>query len=118
MSKFSNIQSKIPSWMKSDLAVGIFTFLLWLISVAFSFYVILEFQQMVLRRIIDCVADNRFEFQVYRQWSTIFFIGVWLAYAIISLEYHNKHLRKESSKKVLKWSFLVMLAILALALIL
>jgi hypothetical protein len=104
--------------MKSDLAMGIITFVLWGISVAFSFYVILEFQQMVLRRVTDCCADNRFEFQVYRQWSTIFFIGIWLGYAIISLEYHNKHLRKESSKNFLKWSFLVMLVILALALIL
>ena len=118
MSKLSNLQSKIPSWMKSDLVVGIITFLLWGLSVAFSFYVILEFQQMVLRRIADCCVNNRSEFHVFRQWSTIFFIGIWLGYAIISLEYHNKHLRKESSKRVFIWSFLVLLVILALALIL
>ena len=118
MSKFSNLQSKIPAWMKSNLAVGIFTFLLWLISVAFSFYAIAEFQQMVLRRIADCCVDNRSEVHVVRQWSTIFFIGIWLAFAIITMEYHNKNYRKESSRKVFMWSFMVLLVIFGLALIL
>jgi len=118
MSKLSNLQSKIPAWMKSDLAVGIITFLLWSLSVAFSFYVMAEFQQMILRRYAACCADDRWEFQVVRQWSTIFLVGIWLAFTIITGEYHYQHRRKPVSQKVFKWSFLVLLIILALALIL
>ena len=118
MSKFSKLRSKIPVWMKSDQMVGLLTLLLWVFSVAFSFYVMAEFQQMLLRRYAACCADDRWEFQVVRQWSTIFLVGIWLAFTIITGEYHYQHRRKPASQKVFKWSFLVLLVILALALIL
>ena len=117
MSRLSKLQSKIPAWMNSDLAVGMGTLLLWAISVAFSFYVMAEFQQMVLRRYAACCADDRWEFQVWRQWSTIFLVGFWLAFTIITGEYHYQHQRKASSKKVFKWSYLILLIVLAMALI-
>lgn len=118
MSKLSKFQSKIPAWMKSDLFVGLLTLLLWVFSVAFSFYVMAEFQQMLLRRYAACCADDRWEFQVVRQWSTIALVGIWLAFTIITGEYHYQHRRKPASQRVFKWSFLVLLVILALALIL
>ena len=118
MSKLSNLQSKIPAWMKSDPMVGLLTLLLWVLSVAFSFYVMAEFQQMLLRRYIACCESGRWEFQVVRQWSTIFLVGIWLAFTITTGEYHYQHRRKPVSQKVFKWSFLVLLVILALALIL
>ena len=118
MSKLTKFQSKIPAWMKSDLAVGIITFVLWVLSVAFSFYVMAEFQQMLLRLYVACCAGGRWEFQVVRQWSTIFLVGIWLAFTIITGEYHYQHRRKPISQKVFKWSFLVLLVILVLALIL
>jgi hypothetical protein len=118
MNNLSKFQSKIPDWMKSDLVVGLLTLLLWVISVAFSFYVMAEFQQMILRRYAACCADDRWEFHAVRQWSTIFLVGIWLAFTIITGEYHYQHRRKPVSQKVFKWSFLVLLVILALALIL
>jgi len=118
MSKLEKYQSKIPAWMKSDLMVGLFILLLWVLSVAFSFYVMAEFQQMLLRRYVACCAGGRWEFQVVRQWSTIFLVGIWLAFTIITGEYHYQHRRKPASQKVFIWSFLVLLVILALALIL
>ena len=104
--------------MKSDLAVGLITLLLWVISAAFSLYVMLEFQQMVLRVYAACCADDRWVFQVVRQWLSIFLVGIWLAFVIITGEYHYQNQRKESSWKVFKWSFLILLIILAVALIL
>ena len=118
MSRLSKLQSKIPTWMKSDLALGLLTLLLWVISVAFSLYVMLEFRQMVLRVYAACCADDRWGFQVFRQWSTIFLVGVWLAFTVITGEYHYQHQRKESSWKVFKWSFMGLLIVLAVALIL
>lgn len=118
MSKLSQLQSKIPDWMKSNQVVGLLTLLLWVFSVAFSFYVMAEFQQMLLRRYVACCADDRWEFQIVRQWSTIFLVGIWLAFTIITGEYHYQHRRKPVSQKVFKWSFLVLLIILLLSLIL
>ena len=118
MSRLAKLQSKIPAWMKSDLAVGLFTLLLWALSVALSFYVMTEFQHMVLRRYVACCADDRWGFQVIRQWLTIFLVGVWLAFTIITGEYHYQNQRKETSKKVFEWSFLGLLIVLAVSLIL
>ena len=118
MSKLSNFQSKIPDWMKSDHVVGLLTLLLWAFSVAFSFYVMAEFQQMLLRQYIACCSTGRWEFQIVRQWSTIFLVGIWLAFTIITGEYHYQHRRKPISQKVFKWSFLVLLVILLFSLIL
>lgn len=118
MNRLSKLQSKIPAWMKSNLALGLITLLLWVISATLSFYVMLEFQHMILRRYAACCADDRWMFQVVRQWSTIFFVGVWFAFVIITGEYHYQNQRKDSSWKVFKWSFLILLIILAIALIL
>ena len=116
MSKLSNLQSKLPAWLKSDLSLSLITLLLWVLSAAFSFYVMAEFQQMILRVSLCCV-DDRWSFQVLRQWSTIFLVGFWLAFTIITGEYHYQHQHKESSKKVFKWSYLILLILLAVALI-
>ena len=118
MSKLSNLSSKLPAWMKSNLSLSLLTLFLWVLLGAFSFYVMLEFQQMILRRYVLCCEDNRWGFQVLRQWSTIFLVGIWLAFVIITGEYHYQHLRQPSSWKVFKWSFVSLLAVLAVALIL
>ena len=118
MSRLSNKKHKLPAWVKSDLFLGAMTLVLWLISTAFSFYVMLEFQQMILRRYVACCFGNRWDFQVLRQWSTIILIGFWLAFVIITGEYHYQKLRKESSWKVFKWSYLGLIILLLIALIL
>jgi len=118
MGRFSEQQNKLPAWMKSNLSLGIFTLVLWLVASAFGFYVMLEFQQMILRRYVTYYPESRWGFQIVRQWSTIFFVGFWLAFVILSGEYHYQNLRKDSSWKVFKWSFLVLAMILLIALIL
>jgi len=118
MSKLANLQSKIPAWMKSNIFLSLVTLILWVISVAFSFYVMAEFQHMILRRYVASFPDGRWEFQVLRQWTTIFLVGVWLAFTIITGEYHYQHLRQDISWKVFKWSYLGLLIVLAFALIL
>ena len=104
--------------MKSNAFLGLFTLVLWGISAALSFYVALEFQHMLLRRFASWNPNGRWEFQVFRQWSSIFMIGIWIAFAVITGEYHYQHLREDSSWKVFKWSFVVLVAVLAVALIL
>ena len=104
--------------MKSDFALGLLTLALWVISAAFSFYVVLEFQHMILRRFVAWNPDERWGFQVVRQWSTIFVVGIWIGFAVITGEYHYQHLREDSSWKVFKWSFVGLLIVLAVALIL
>jgi len=118
MGRLENKQFKLPAWVKSDLFLGVVTVVLWLVSAAFSFYVILEFQQMILRRFVDCCNDNRLVFHVVRQWSTILVIGLWLAFVIITEEFHYKNLRKAISWKVFKWSYLGLVIMLLIALIL
>lgn len=118
MSRLSNKKYKLPAWVKSDIFLGAMTLALWLISAAFSFYVMLEFQQMILRRYVACCSGNRWDFQVLRQWSTIILIGFWLAFVIITGEYHYQKLRKESSWKLFKWSYLGLTILLLIALIL
>ena len=104
--------------MKSDIFLGILTLVLWLISTIFSFYVVLEFQHMILRRFVACCSGNRWEFQVLRQWSTIIVIGFWFAFVIITGEYHYLNNREESSWKVFKWSYLGLVILLFISLIL
>jgi hypothetical protein len=118
MSKIANFHSKIPGWMKSGIFLGLFTFTLWVVSAAFSFYVLAEFQHMILRRYAICCSADRWGFQVLRQWTTIFMIGFWLAFTIISGEFHYQHFRQDVSWRVFKWSFLILFCILAVALIL
>ena len=118
MGRQENKQSKLPAWVKSEIFLGVVTLGLWLISAAFSFYVILEFQQMILRRFVACCSDNRFVFHVVRQWSTILMIGLWLAFVIITGEFHYQNLRKAISWKVFRWSYLGLIIVLLIALIL
>lgn len=109
---------KISGWMRSNIFLGIIIFGLWLISAAFSFYVLLEFQQMILRRYVACCSDNRWGFQVLRQWSTIGAIGIWLGFVIITGEYHYQNQRKAKSWQIFKWSYLILTIVLLIALIL
>ncbi|MFC1996732.1 hypothetical protein ACFLXI_03875 [Chloroflexota bacterium] len=118
MNKLSNLQAKLPAWMKSDFFLSLIIFLLWLLSAAFSFYVMVEFQHMILRRYVANFPDARWDFQILRQWSTIFMVGVWLAFVIITGEYHYQHQREEVSWKVFRRSFVGLLIVLAIALIL
>jgi hypothetical protein len=118
MSKLSELQSRLPAWMKTNLTLNLITLLLWVISAAFSFYVMAEFQHMLLRRFVIYWENSRWGFQVFRQWSTIFWVAAWLGFVIITGEYHYQHLRQSISWKVFKWSFLVLLIVLAVALIL
>ena len=118
MNKLSNLPSKLPAWMRSDQSLSMLTLLLWVILAAFSFYVMVEFQHMILRRYVLCCEDNRWGFQVLRQWSTIFMVGFWLAFVIITGEYHYQHLRQPSSWRVFKWSIIGLLIVLVIALIL
>jgi hypothetical protein len=118
MEKLSNLQSKIPAWMKSDPFLSLITFLLWAISAAFSFYVMLEFQHMIFRRYAASYPDARWDFQVLRQWTTLFLVGIWLAFVIITGEYHYQHLRQPISWKVFKRSYLGLLIVMAIAVIL
>jgi len=104
--------------MKSNIFTGIVIFGLWLISAAFSFYVLLEFQHMILRRYMICCSDNRWDFQVLRQWSTIAIIGIWLGFVIITGEYHYQNQRKAKSWRVFKWSYLLLIVVLLVSLIL
>ena len=104
--------------MKSDKFLGIVTLALWLISAAFSFYVLLEFQHMILRRYVACCSDDRWGFQVLRQWSTIGIIGIWLGFVIITGEFHYQNQRKAKSWQVFKWSYIVLVVVLLIALIL
>jgi hypothetical protein len=104
--------------MKSDAFLGLLTLLLWAISAAFSFYVMLEFQHMILRHFVTRRPDERWQFQAVRQWSTIFMVGAWIGFTVITGEYHYQHLRQDSSWKVFKWSFVGLLVVLAVALIL
>jgi hypothetical protein len=104
--------------MKSDFFVGLMTFLLWALSATFSFYVMVEFQHMILRRFAAGFPDSRWEFQVVRQWSTIFMVAIWLAFVVITGEFHYQHQREEVSWKVFRRSFIGLLIILAIALIL
>jgi hypothetical protein len=104
--------------MKTNLTLNLITLLLWVISAAFSFYVMAEFQHMLLRRFVIYWENSRWGFQVFRQWSTIFWVAAWLGFVIITGEYHYQHLRQSISWKVFTWSFLVLLVVLAVALIL
>jgi hypothetical protein len=117
MAKLSEIKSKIPTWIKSDVSLNLITFLLWVISAVFSFYVMAEFQHMILRRYILC-CDDRWGFQIVRQWSTIFLVAFWMGFTIITGEYHYQHARQDGSWKVFKWSYVILLLILVIALIL
>ena len=74
MGRLSELHYKLPVWMKSEIFLGVVTLILWLISAVFSLYVMLEFQQMILRVYGTCCFD-RWGFQVLRQWSTILFVG-------------------------------------------
>lgn len=107
-----------PAWVKPNLFLNVSTALLWLLSAAFSFYASLEFQQMVLRRFAAGGETNRLVFHVVRQWSTIFAIGLWLAFVIVTEEVHAKNLRKPLSWQVFKWSYLAWGVVLVLGLIL
>ena len=107
-----------PAWARSNFTLGMLTVVLWLASAAFSFYASIEFQQMVLRRIAAGSTANRLGFHVVRQWSTIFTIGIWLAFVIITEEVHFKNLRKPISWQVFKWSYLGWGLVLLLAFIL
>ena len=113
-----SIHKSVAANFWTVLAVGLLTLLLWVISAAFSFYVMLEFQHMILRRFAAWQPDARWEFQAVRQWSTIFMVGIWLAFTVITGEYHYQHQRQPASWKVFKWSFVVLLIVLAVALIL
>lgn len=104
--------------MKTDFFLGLVTFLLWVVSAAFSFYVMLEFQHMILRRFAAWQPDERRGFQAVRQWSSIFLVGAWIGFTVITGEYHYQHLRKASSWKVFKRSFLGLVVVLVVALIL
>ena len=118
MSRITELQNKIPDWMKSDFFLNLLTLFLWVVSAAFSFYVVLEFQQMILRRFSAWQPDERWGFQAVRQWTSIFVIGIWIGFTVITGEYHYQHLRSPASWKVFKWSFVGLLVALAIALIL
>ena len=115
MTEQNKRHSKFPKWMQSNAFLGLLTLILWVISAVFSFYVVLEFQQMILRWFVTCCPDERWNFQVLRQWSTIFLIAVWLGFTTITGEYHYQHLRQKVSWKVFKWSYLILLVILLVA---
>jgi hypothetical protein len=117
MGSHPQVQYKLPAWMKSKIFLGVLTLILWLASAVFSFYVMLEFQQMILRLYGTCCFD-RWGFQILRQWSTIIFVGFWLAFVIISGEYHFQKIRTKASLRLFKWSYLVLVIILLIALIL
>lgn len=118
MNRQGNKPIKIPGWMRSNTFIGIMIFGLWLISVAFSFYVLLEFQQMILRRFVMCCSENRWGFQVVRQWTTIAAVGIWLGFVTLTGEYHYQNQRKTRSWNIFKWSYIVLIIILIIALIL
>ena len=118
MSTNENQVSKWPHWMKSNWFLGVLALFLWLASAAFSFYTLLEAQQTLLRHLADGEAVSRWGFHVVRQWSTIFLVGIWLAFTIITGEFHYQHRRKPVSWRVFKWSFLVWAIVLVLVLIL
>lgn len=109
---------RIPSWLRSPFAQGALVVLLWLASAAFSFYACMEFQQMVLRRIVTGDTINRLSFNVVRQWSTILAVGVWLAFVITTEEYHFKRMRRGVNWQVFGWSFAGWVVVLLLALLL
>jgi len=94
------------------------TALLWLVSAAFSFYALLETQQTILRHLTDGETVSRWGFHVVRQWSTIFLVGIWLAFTIITGEFHYQHQSKPVSWQVFKWSYLAWGVVLVFALIL
>ena len=118
MNRLSELQDKLPGWMKSNAFLGLLTLLLWAISAAFSFYVMLEFQQMILRRFGIWRPNERWEFQAVRQWSSILLVGAWIGFTIITGEYHYQHRRQPASWKVFNRSFIGLLIVLAVALIL
>jgi hypothetical protein len=97
----------LPDWIKSDLFLGISTFILWLGSAAYSLYTMFEFQMMVLRIYIICCSQNRWGFSILRQWSSIFIIGIWLAFTIITGEYHYQNVGQPKSWKLFSRSYVI-----------
>jgi hypothetical protein len=107
-----------PAWMKSDLFLNLWAAFLWLLSAVFSFYVLLESQQTLLRHLADGESVSRWGFQVVRQWTTIILVGIWLAFTIITGEFHYQQRRKPLSWRVFKWSYLCLGLVALLALVL
>jgi len=109
--------NRLPEWMQSPLFQGVSTLLLWLGSAALSFYTLLEFQFMIFRLFIACCSDNRWGFTLLRQWSSIFLIGFWLAFTIITGEYHYQNVRKKKSWRLFGRSYLGMVILLVISLL-
>ena len=112
MRKFRNPLNK---FLRSAPVQKIATLLLWLSSTAFSLYVVFEFQWMVFRVYLLFWSENRWGFSVLRQWSSIILIGFWLAFTIITGEYHYQHVREKKSWKVFAWSFGILFLLLVLS---
>ena len=114
----SDIKDKLPGWMKSRFSQGILTIVLWLASAGLSLYTLLETQQMFFRLYIWCCSENRWGFSILRQWSSIGIIGLWLAFTIISGEYHYQHVRESKSWRLFGWSFSIIILILLISMFL
>jgi hypothetical protein len=117
MSENRSTQKGYKKWLFSDTSQGILTLILWLVSAALSLYTLFEFQMMVLRIFILCCSQNRWGFSVLRQWSSIFIIGVWLAFTIFTGEYHYQHVRERKSWRLFVWSYVVIVIVLLISLI-
>ena len=97
--------SSLPNWLKSKVTQGILTLILWLVSAGLSLFTLFETQHMSLRLYIQCCSDNRWGFSVLRQWSAIILISFWLAFTIITGEYHYQHVSERKSWRLLGWSY-------------
>jgi hypothetical protein len=109
------IRIRLAKLLKSDLLQAVIAFFLWLLSAAFSLYVVFEFQMMILRVYMLCCSDNRWGFSVIRQWSSIILVGFWLAFTIITGEYHYQHVRQLKSWKLFAWSYGILVFLLILS---
>ena len=108
---------KLPEWLQSRLFQGVSAFLLWVLSGALSLYTLLEFQQMIFRLFIAYCYDHRWGFMILRQWSSIFIIGFWLAFTIITGEYHYQNVREKKSWRLFGWSYLGTIILLVISLL-
>jgi hypothetical protein len=112
-----DLVKRVVGLFQSDLIQGILALILWLVSVVLSLYTLLEFQMMIFRLYTLCCSENRWGFSVTRQWSSIVLIGIWLAFTIITGEYHYQNVRKPKSWKLFRWSYLAIFIVLLFSLI-
>ena len=112
----AGLKTRLHKIMKSNVFQGIIALVLWIISAGLSLYATFEFQMLVFRLYILCCEDNRWGFLITRQWSSIFLIGIWLAFTIITGEFHYQHVRERRSWRLFGWSYLVIVIVLAISL--